>query len=52
MSFCGLERTQLDGDSWVDHSPRWMSGSERAFEEMLRNVAWSQRRRWMYEREV
>jgi alkylated DNA repair dioxygenase AlkB len=29
-----------------------MSGSDRAFEELLRNVAWSQRRRWMYDREV
>ena len=52
VSFCGLERTQLDEDSWVDHCPRWMSGSERAFEELLRSVAWSQRRRWMYDREV
>ena len=52
VSFCGLERTQLDGDSWVDHCPGWMSGSDRAFEELLRDVAWSQRRRWMYDREV
>jgi alkylated DNA repair dioxygenase AlkB len=51
-SFCGLERTQLDGESWVDYCPRWMSGSDRAFEELLRDVAWSQRRRWMYDREV
>jgi alkylated DNA repair dioxygenase AlkB len=29
-----------------------MSGSDRAFEELLRNVAWSQRRRWMYDRQV
>ncbi len=52
LSFCGLERTQLDADSWVDRCPHWMSGSERAFEELLRDVAWSQRRRWMYDREV
>jgi alkylated DNA repair dioxygenase AlkB len=51
-SFRDLERTQLDEDSWVDHSPRWMSGSEGAFEELLRSVPWSQRRRWMYERQV
>jgi alkylated DNA repair dioxygenase AlkB len=51
-SLSGLERTQLDRDSWVDHRPGWMSGSDRAFEELLRNVAWSQRRRWMYDREV
>jgi alkylated DNA repair dioxygenase AlkB len=52
VSFCGLERTQLDEASWVDLCPRWMSGSDRAFEELLRDVAWSQRRRWMYDREV
>ncbi|HEY6429227.1 MAG TPA: alpha-ketoglutarate-dependent dioxygenase AlkB [Acidimicrobiales bacterium] len=51
-SFRGLERLQLDGDCWVDHCPRWMSGSDRAFEELLRDVAWSQRRRWMYHRKV
>ena len=52
VSFSGLERTQLDEDSWVDHRPGWMSGSDGAFEELLRDVAWSQRRRWMYDREV
>jgi alkylated DNA repair dioxygenase AlkB len=29
-----------------------MSGSDRAFEELLRRTAWNQRRRWMYERQV
>jgi alkylated DNA repair dioxygenase AlkB len=29
-----------------------MAGSDRAFEELLRNVAWGQRRRWMYDRHV
>jgi hypothetical protein len=52
VSFRGLERTQLDADSWVDHCPGWMSGSDQAFEELLRDVAWSQRRRRMYDREV
>lgn len=51
-AFQDLERTWLDADSWVDHSPGWMSGSERAFEELLGGVAWSQRRRWMYDRQV
>ena len=51
-SFSGLERTHLDENSWVDYCPRWVSGSDRAFEEMLRNVAWSQRRRRMYDRVV
>jgi alkylated DNA repair dioxygenase AlkB len=51
-SFCGLERTELDGESWVDHCPGWISGADRAFEEMVRETAWGQRRRWMYDRQV
>ena len=51
-SFRGLQRTQLDPESWVDHCPGWMSGSDRAFDELLRSVSWSQRRRWMYDRHV
>ena len=51
-SFGGLSRIQLDGESWVDHCPGWMSGSDQAFEELLGDMAWSQRRRRMYDREV
>jgi alkylated DNA repair dioxygenase AlkB len=51
-SFAGLERTALDSDSWVDHCQGWVAGSDLAFEELLRDVAWSQRRRWMYDRPV
>jgi alkylated DNA repair dioxygenase AlkB len=29
-----------------------MSGSDRAFEELLHQAAWGQRRRWMYDRQV
>jgi alkylated DNA repair dioxygenase AlkB len=51
-SFRGLARTHLDGESWVDHCPGWISGSDLAFEDLLGDVAWSQRRRWMYDRQV
>jgi alkylated DNA repair dioxygenase AlkB len=51
-SFSDLERIQLDQDSWVDYCPRWISGSDHAFDELLRTVAWSQRRRRMYDRVV
>jgi alkylated DNA repair dioxygenase AlkB len=51
-TFRGLERIQLDVVSWVDHCPGWMSGSDQAFEELLRDAVWGQRRRWMYDREV
>jgi alkylated DNA repair dioxygenase AlkB len=33
----------------VDHCPGWISGSDRAFDEMVRDTAWGQRRRWMYD---
>jgi alkylated DNA repair dioxygenase AlkB len=51
-SFGGLDRTVLDAESWVDHCPGWVAGSDQAFEELLRDVAWNQRRRWMYDRQV
>lgn len=50
--FRGLERVQLDADSWVDYCHDWISGSDRAFDDLVRDVAWSQRRRWMYDRQV
>ena len=51
-SYRGLERMQLDADSWVDYCSSWMSGYDQAFGELLHDVAWSQRRRWMYDRQV
>ena len=51
-SFRGLARIELDEVSWVDHCPGWLSGSDQAFEELLGDIVWSQRRRWMYDREV
>jgi alkylated DNA repair dioxygenase AlkB len=51
-SFCGLERIQLDLDSWVDRCPGWVAGFDQGSEELLREVAWTQRRRWMYDQQV
>ena len=51
-SFGGLKRILLEPGSWVDHCPGWLSGSDRAFEELLHDTVWSQRRRRMYDREV
>ena len=51
QSFALLERTELDRDSWADHDPGWVRGSDQAFEELLRDIVWSQRRRWMYDRQ-
>jgi alkylated DNA repair dioxygenase AlkB len=52
QSFRALRRVELDDASWVDHCPGWMAGSDDAFEQLVRNLAWNQRRRWMYDREV
>jgi alkylated DNA repair dioxygenase AlkB len=51
-SFAGLRRILLDADSWVDYCPRWLSGSDQAFEDLLHKVSWNQRRRRMYDRVV
>jgi len=51
-SFGALRRVQLDGLSWVDHCPGWVVGSDAAFDELVGTVPWTQRRRWMYDREV
>jgi alkylated DNA repair dioxygenase AlkB len=46
----GLERTWLDGSSWVDHAPRWLQGSDQVFAELVARLAWRQRRVPMYGR--
>jgi alkylated DNA repair dioxygenase AlkB len=50
--FAGLRRIQLDADSWVDHAPGWVSGSDRVFEEVLAGRDWEQRTRRMYDKTV
>lgn len=51
-SFEEISRTWLDLVSWVDHCPGWLRGSDGAFAELVRGVAWDQRIRWMYDRQV
>lgn len=51
-SFSTLRRTQLDEESWVDHAPRWVSGAERLFEDLLAGIRWEQRSRHMYDKRV
>ena len=50
--FARLTRIQLDDESWVDHAPRWVSGADRLFEEVLTTRDWGQRSRRMYDRRV
>lgn len=51
-SFSRLERHWLDGTSWVDYAPGWVSGSDRLFAEVVRVRDWGERTRWMYTRKV
>ena len=51
-TFAGLERIDLDEGSWVEHCAEWVAGSDAAFDELVTGVPWTQRRRWMYNREV
>jgi alkylated DNA repair dioxygenase AlkB len=52
VSFDGLRRIDLDGESWVDYCPGWLSGSDAVFAELLRAGEWRQRELWMYDRVV
>ncbi len=51
-SFGGLERTWLDDSSWVDHQPRWLSGADLVFGELVARLDWKQRVVAMYGRLV
>lgn len=50
--FRSLQRIDLDGRSWVDYAPGWVSGSDLLFEQVLNARNWGQRSRWMYEKRV
>lgn len=51
-SHYSLRRISLDGSSWVDHVPGWLSGSDELFEELAASAQWCQRTRRMFDREV
>jgi len=51
-SFSELERIGLGDESWVDHAPRWVSGGDRLFEQILAGRHWQQRSRHMYDKRV
>jgi alkylated DNA repair dioxygenase AlkB len=51
-AFRRLLRIDLDHESWVDHAPEWVSGSDRLFEEILVRRRWQQRSRHMYDKKV
>jgi alkylated DNA repair dioxygenase AlkB len=47
-SFVQLTRHSLDGESWVDHAPAWLAGSDRVFEILMDTAAWATQDRVMY----
>lgn len=47
-----LTRTWLDETSWVDHVPRWLSGADLVFAELVSKLPWRQREVTMYDRRV
>jgi hypothetical protein len=38
--FRSFQRVRLDGESWVDHAPAWLSGSDTVFEQVLATRHW------------
>ncbi|MCA1823284.1 MAG: DNA repair protein, partial [Frankia sp.] len=52
LSFARLVRHRLDADSWVDHVPGWLSGSDELFAAFLDSSRWEQREMWMYDKVV
>ena len=50
--FSGIERIALDDRSWLDYLPRWVSGADRLFDELVTGANWQQRSRHMYDKVV
>ena len=51
-SFRTAHRIALDGTSWIEHVPGWLSGSEHLLRELIAGAGWEQRDRWMINRVV
>ena len=50
--FATLRRIKLDPDSWVDHAPGWVAGSDPLFGQLLDELDWGQRSRQLYDQKV
>lgn len=50
--FSTLRRIKLDEESWVDHAPGWVSGSDALFGHLVDELDWGQRSRQMYDQRV
>ena len=51
-AFSGVQRVNLDDDSWCDYLPGWLTGADAVFGELAERLVWRQRRVPMYERMV
>lgn len=51
-AYASVRRIALDETSWLDHAEGWVRGADALFEQVRASRAWSQRRRWMYDRMV
>jgi len=52
QTFAGVERIELDSDSWVDHGPGWVRGADRLYDEVVATRDWGQRTRRMYDKNI
>lgn len=52
LAFSTLTRLQLDPESWVDHAPRWVTGSDPLFARLVDELDWGQRSRKIYDQKV
>jgi hypothetical protein len=50
--FAEIERHDLDEDSWIEVVPRLIRDPGRLFAQLLRDLDWSQRQRWAYNRKI
>ncbi|WP_205528755.1 alpha-ketoglutarate-dependent dioxygenase AlkB [Desertimonas flava] len=48
--FAGLTRHDLDGSTWIDHTPGWLDGADTVFDQLVDRLDWRQREVAMYGR--
>ncbi|MEZ5219297.1 MAG: alpha-ketoglutarate-dependent dioxygenase AlkB [Ilumatobacteraceae bacterium] len=51
-SFHGLERIQLDADSWIDLVPGWLRGADDVCASAIERLPWIEREVVMWDRQV
>jgi alkylated DNA repair dioxygenase AlkB len=50
--FAHLERRWLDDTAWIDVAPKWVTGANALFAQIIAARKWGQRTRWMYDKYV